>query len=404
MSTPEGFLAAFHFRNYRYLWSSVVAMAAAFSIEMVVIGWLVLELTDSPTMVGLVAASRFAGMGLGPFLGALADRFDRKNILILARAASSAFGFILAALYFTSALEVWHVFVLVLFGGLVRVFGMITNQAVLPDTVGGPNLASAVGMQMVGMNTMFMVGPLVGGYLYELIGAGGCFAVISTAHLLSSVLVLPLQVTTTREKEQQESLWNGLVSGIRYTRHDQALFSLMILSAAANFFAWPCVVSIMPVFARDVLQVGASELGWLLSAEGLGGLVGALAIAPLGKFRHKGWLPIIALVLWSALLVAFASSRLIPLSLSLLVGVGICRSITFAIFHVLILSWAAEDVRARVMGIYTFSIGTSPVGSIFLGFGADLWNASIIITVSALACALFTVVITLMAPELHRRQ
>jgi len=400
----RGFLAAFGYRNFRYLWSSDVAMSTAFSIESLVTSWLVLELTNSPYLVGLITACRFAGMVLGPLLGALADRFERRQILIVTRAASGIFALILTALYYTSLLEVWHIFILVLLSGIVRIFSMIASQAMLPDIVEKPSLTNAVGMRMVGMNIMMMMAPPLGGYLYEHIGAGGCFTIMGTTHLLSGLLILPLRLMTKERPVHQESVWKSLINGFRYITNDRALLALMILSAVANFFAWTCVVSIMPVFARDILHVGASELGWLLSAEGFGGLFGALVLSLLGRLSRKGRIPVLALITWSAFLVTLAALQSFPASMALLVGVGTCRSLTFATFHVLCLTWATEEVRARVWGIYTLSIGTSPFGSIFLGVVADFWNSATAIIISGSTAILLAIFIAFWTPELHRRQ
>lgn len=404
MEQLRGFLAAFSYRNYRYLWSSDLAMSTAFSFEMLVTGWLVLELTNSPSLVGLISAFRFAGMLLGPFLGTLADRFDRRLILIVTKAVSGIFALILGALYFAALLEVWHVFVLVLLSGIVRIFSMIAGQAVLPDTVDDPSLTNAVGMRMVGMNIMFMLGPLVGGYMYDNYGVGWCFTFMGSTHLLSSLFILPIRLVAKEKPVDQESVWKSLIIGFQYIKNDRSLLALMILSGVANFFAWTCVVSIMPVFARDVLHVGASELGWLLSFEGFGGLFGALILSLLGGLGRKGRIPVLALFSWSVLLVVLAVLQSLPTSMALLIGVGICRSLTFATFHVLCLTWAEEDIRARVMGIYTLSIGTSPFGSIFLGIVADFLGAAVAIMISATASIILTIVIAFWVPELHRRQ
>ncbi|MBA7716068.1 hypothetical protein ES703_125129 [subsurface metagenome] len=119
VSERQGFLAALFYRNYRYLWFSTLGVTVPMSMEVVVIGWLVLELTNSPALVGLAAACLYVGMLLAPFLGALADRFDRRRILIVGRLASSAYVLTFAVLYYTSLLEVWHIFVLLLSGELL---------------------------------------------------------------------------------------------------------------------------------------------------------------------------------------------------------------------------------------------------------------------------------------------
>jgi predicted MFS family arabinose efflux permease len=281
---------------------------------------------------------------------------------------------------------------------------MTTNSSILPDTVESRNLSSAVGMMMVGMGIMTMIGPAIGGYLYEHIEAGGCFAVIAAAYLFSCLLILPLRLAAREKSAHPESIWKSLIGGVRYTVKDRTILTLIVLAAIANLFVWPCVVSIMPVFARDVLHLEVSGLGWLITADGLGGLIGALTISSLGRFRHKGWLTIGALIAWSAFLVAFSSSHSFPISLTLLVVAGIFRGITFGVIRLLLLSWAAGEVRGRVMGVRSFAVLMAPVGSIFLGFGTDLWGVATAIMISASACILVTILTALWAPELRQRQ
>jgi MFS family permease len=341
---------------------------------------------------------------LGPFFGTLIDRSDRRHILIVTRVIASAFAITLVALYYTSLLEVWHIFVLALFGGIIFAFSYTAFQAVLPDTVENRNLSNAVGMQMFGLSTTLIIGPAIGGYLYEQIGPGGCFAVIAAAYLFSCLLILPLRLADKERPAYQESVWKSLVGGIHYIVKDRSISALIVLAAIANLFVWPCVVSIMPVFARDVLHLEASGLGWLSTAVGLGGLIGALVASSLERFKHKGRLNIIALVAWSAFLVAFSSSRSFPISLTLLVGVGVFQMLTFAIIQLLLLSWTAGGVRGRVMGVRSFAVVMAPVGSIFLGFGADLWEVATAIMISASACILVTILTAFWAPELRQRQ
>jgi len=201
---PRGFLAAFRYSNYRYLWGSALGVSTAVSMELVVMGWLVLKLTDSPSLVGLVAACRFVGMLLGPFFGTILDRFDQRRILLTIRATGVIYTITLAALYYTSLLEVWHVFILAICGGIVRGFDQTTSHTIAASTVEKHNLASAVGMLVVGMSTTRMIAPLAGGYLYEQIGAGGCFAVMSAAYLFAFSLFFPMHPVTREKSEYQE--------------------------------------------------------------------------------------------------------------------------------------------------------------------------------------------------------
>ncbi|MBA7716067.1 Enterobactin exporter EntS [subsurface metagenome] len=343
-------------------------------------------------------------MGLGPFLGVLADRYDRRRILMITRVASGACALALAALYYTSLLEVWHIFVLVLCGGAFRAIDFTTRYAVAPDTVKSHNLTSAVGLLDAGMGITRVAGSLAGGHLFKVIGVGGCFAVMAAFYLFSCLSLLPMHLVTSEKPTHQESVWESVLGGIRYVVNDRAMFALIVLAAIANLFAFPCVLGIMPVFARDVLYVGSDGLGWLLAANGLGRLIGALAISTLGRFRHKGWLLIGAMIAWPAFLGIFASLRLFYVNLALLVSVGIACGIAMVLIQLLLLAWASEEIRGRVSGMRIFAIAMLPLGNILSGAGATLWGASIMIVLNALACILTTMFIAFWAPQLRQRQ
>jgi MFS family permease len=399
----RGLLAAFRYRNYRFTWASGSIAATAVSMEMVVMGWLVLELTDSPALVGLVAALRLGAAVLAPFLGALSDRFERRRILMVVRMAGVFYMAVLALLYYTSLLEVWHVMLFTLFGGAVRVFDMITSNALAPESAGGNNVTSAVGMMMVGMSTTRMMGPLLGGYLYEYFGAGGCFAAMAVIYFLSFLFTAPVRLVHKRP-EERESVWKSVVEGMQYIRKDRALLALMVLAAIANMFAFPCIMGIMPVFARDVLNLGASGLGWLISAEGLGGLFGALVASAVGgRFKKRGWLVIGAMILWPSLLGVFAGLRFFSLALMVLILVGIARGIAMAVMQMLLILWSSEEMHGRVVGVRMFAVLPLFAGNLISGAGADLWGAAMVIVINALACIVTAGFTAIWAPELRRR-
>lgn len=399
-----GFLAVLRYPAYRYLLVSDVGMGVTSSIEMLAVGWLVLELTDSPSMVGLVAALRWVGMGLGPFFGILTDRFDRRQTIIILRLAGGGYALTLAVLYFTSVLAVGHIFVLVLIGGILNAFDFTTNNTIVPDAVENQKLSSAVGVMMSGFGITRMVGPLIGGYLFERIGAGGTFSAVAVTYLVTAAILTPMRLVQRTRPAQPDSIWRSLSSGVRQVVNDRSLLALIIMAAVANLFTFPVVFGIMPVFVRDVLHAKASGFGQLMAVEGMGGLIGALTIMTLGRFRHKGVLVIMALIVWAVFLTIFSGSRLFPVSLILLGGAGLGRGLTFGMIQLLLLTWAPEEIRGRVMGLRIFAVITMPLGSILLGVGADLWGTATVILVSTLSCIVVTIVIAFLIPELLRRQ
>ncbi len=400
----EGLLSALFYRNYRYLWASTLGVATVASVEQVVLGWLVLELTNSPALVGVVAACRFAGMGLAPFGGALADRFNRRRILLLMQVAGILYALTFVTLYYTSLLQTWHIFALALFIGVVRGFDNTTRTAGVADTVESRHWTSAVGLLLVSMSITVVIGSLTAGYLFKAIGPGGCFAVMAGAFLFAGLMLFPIGFVVKVKAASQESVWKSVLTGARYIIDDKGLSALMLLATIANLFAFPCTIGIMPVFARDVLHLGSDGLGWLIAAEGVGGLIGALFISSLGKFRHKGWFLIAAMLAWPLLLGIFSLLRLLYISLALLVIAGIARVTAMGFIQVLLLAWSSEEVRGRVMGVRVFVIIMLMVGNLLSGAGASLWGSAIVFQVNALLCIVTTVFTIVWAPVLYRRQ
>ena len=400
----QGFLSALAYPAYRYLWISTIGNTIVMSMEMVAIGWLVLELTNSPFLVGLAAACRSAGMVLSPFLGALADRFNRRNILVLERGASISYVLLLAVLYYTSLIQPWHIFVLVLIGGGFRALDFTTRMAIAPDTVESHNLASAIGLLFANQGISMAVGSLLAGYLLGIVGGGGSFLIMAALYLISCLLALPIRLKPAEKKQHVESVWGSMLSGINYVVRDRGLLALIVIAAIVNLFAFPCVVSLMPVFARDVLQLGADGLGQLTAAEGIGALCGSLLASSLGRFRHKGWLFIAFTIAWPAMLGIFSTLRLFPVNLTMLVLSGMSRGICLSFNQILLMAWSTEDMRGRVSGARMCVIAMSPLGSILSGAGAGLWGAATMVLINAVSCIFFTLVTVLWAPEIHRRQ
>jgi MFS family permease len=400
----QGPFAAFRYRNYRFLWGSGLGAAVAFWMELVVIGWLVLELTGSSTLVGLVGACRYAGMVLGPFFGAIADRFDRRRILLMVRAAGSLYAITLATLYYTSLLQIWHIFVLVLWGSVVMGFNMTTASTLTPDTVERHNLASAVGMLMVGMSVTSIIGPLMGGYLYDYVGVGGCFVVMAGSYLLAALLLLPMRLRPKERAAATESVAKSVARSLRYVAGNRALSALMVYAAIANLFIFPSMMDLMAVFARNVLHVGASELGWLIAAQGVGRLIGALIISTLGQFRYKGWLLVVLMVVWPVLMGIFSLSRALYVALPLIAFTGIGHGVAMALIHLFILMWASEEFRGRVMGVRMFVVIFEMMGSIIAGALANRWGMALVIMINAISCTSASIITAIWAPELRRRQ
>ncbi len=398
----EGFLAALFYRNYRYLWFSTTGINTVQAIEQVVLGWLVLQLTNSASLVGAVAAVRFAGMALAPFGGALADRFNRRRMLLLLQGCGVLYAGIFILLYYTGLLQIWHIFLLVLFSGAVRGIDLATRQSMIPDTVESQHLTSGAGLFVVNQGLMTVIGAMTAGYLFDKAGAGGCFVVVASAYSLAGLALVPIRLTTIT-KVTTESIWRSTAEGARYIIKDRGLSALILLAAIANLFSFPTINAIMPVFVRDVLHVGASGLGRVIAAEGLGGLVGALFLSSLGRSRRKGWFLVSMALIWPTILVIFSTLRSLPIALGMMALSGIARGMDMAFIQLFLLTWSEPALRGRVMGIRMFAIVTLMLGNFLSGFGDATWGPATVIAVNATASILATTAVILWAPHLHRR-
>lgn len=400
----HGFLSAWRYPEYRLLWLSALGTYIGRWIETIVGAWLVLELTDSPFLVGLLGACRFASMLLGPYCGTIADRFDRRQILIAAQVMYATGSLIIMTLFLTSQLEVWHLFAFTFVGGLCYTFDFSTRYAAAADIVKRHHLVAAVSLLLVASGSTGILGPLLGGSLLGIIGASGCFALVAASFLLSFLVLLPMKITAPARPTTQESMWESLVAGLRYIKKDRTLLALILLAALINLFIFPYWFTLMPIFARDILHTGASGYGQLMAAIGLGFAVGPLITASLPSSVNKGKLLIAAIFAWPVVLMIFAVSRLFPLSMVLLVFTGIVQGMAITLIQSLLLMWSSEEMRGRVSGARAFAIGTLPLGSLLTGAGASLWGAPTMLLINVSAAILVTILVTIWASELLKRK
>lgn len=400
----QGLLTALLYPSFSYLLVTTFTATIAQYMEQVVIGWLVLEVTNSPAIVGLTGACRYAGMALGPFAGALADRFNRKYILVIDRAVCVVYALAFVVLYYFSLLQVWNILVLALIGGVLRTIDLTTRNATAPDTVNNRELGSAIGLIYSSMGVSAIVGPLVGGYLYKPMGTGGCFLIMAAIYLISTLLLFPMYPQFAKKPVTEGSTLNNVISGFRYVFGNKTLTAIMILAAIANLFNFPVVQGILPVVARDVLSFGSEGLGWLTAAEGLGAFIGSLLTSSMDRFSNKGSLLVLFMVAWAVSLGIFASLHVVYLNLVVLGISGIIRGLSMAFMQVLLLEVASVKMRGRVTGVRAMAIVMLPIGNVLAGVGASMFGAVPTLLVAA-AGGIITPLLTLLwAPKMASRE
>lgn len=389
-------------RNFGLIWLSTTLAATGSQMEVLALGWYVLTLTDSPFLVGLVAAARMALNFLALFAGAIADRVSRQALLTAVEYVMATLTLVMLGLILSGWLEVWHIFVLTLVTGLVRMFQTPAAQSLVADTLPRERIANGAALNSMGMNLATIVGPLVGGILFQAAGAEGAYAAIVLLYGLSGSAALLVRMSKSTKLKESRSVLGTTLQGLKYVKGQQVLWATLLLAVIANLTGWPFHTSLMPIFARDVLGTGAAGLGVLMSAFGIGALIGSVGLASVRNLRSAGRLLLAAVVIWHASMVAFAASSSLPLSLGILVLTGMAFSSTQVLMLTVLLRTAPTEYRGRVMGLRVLAIYAYSFGSMSSGAMAAVWGAPGAAQVNAVVGVTLVIALALAAPKLRR--
>jgi MFS family permease len=394
--------AALRHRGFRLLWTATLFSSTARWADMVVIGWLTLDLTASPLMVGVVAASKMAGYVAAPFMGVIADRMDRRRLLIVASAVNLATATTMLILVVTGHLQLWHIVVLAVLSSLTWSLDYPTRQSFIPDLVGKEHLTNAIALNSVAVETTVVVGPALGGLLIPAFGMAGAYALIAGIYVLDMTVLLLLKHARQTTAVVHESPVQSLIAGLRYVRGNQTVLVLLLIAGLYNLFAAPYRYAFLPVFARYILDTGPAGYGMLTAMAGAGGLSAGVFVISLGNFRRKGRLLVFATFGLPTSLLLFAVSTSYPLSATLVFIAGLSQTLVWTTIATLILSNTEQSMRGRVMGLRTGVIIALPIGNLLAGAIAERFSAPLAQGGYAVAAALLMLVILLRVPGLIR--
>ena len=396
--------AALRHRGFRLLWIATLLSSTARWADTVVIGWLALELTNSALWVGIVAASKMAGYVAAPFMGVIADRVDRRLLLLVAAGVNLAVSALMLFLFVTGALALWHVIALALISSLTWALDNPTRQAFVPDLVGRQHLTNAIALNAVANEITVVVGPALGGILIPAVGMGGAYGMIAAIYVLDLCVLVMLRDRKRVVPQVQESPLTSLVGGIRYVWGHQTVLVLMVIAFVMNLLAAPYRYAFLPVFSRDILDTGPTGYGILTAMAGVGALIAGLWVVSLGEFERKGRLLIWTSIAWPASLLLFAMSTSYSVSLALIFVAGLTQAIVWTVIATLILSHTAQTMRGRVMGLRTGVIASLPLGNLFAGAVAERFGAPIAQGAYAIIAILIMVVIVIRVPSMYRSE
>lgn len=373
ISLPAGF-SALKYRNYRLLFSGQLVSITGTWMQTIAISWLVLEMTNSAFKLGLVNVLQFSPiLVIGLFAGVVADRFNRRHILMATQFMLGLLAISLTALSWSGRIELWHIYALAMGTGVVNAFDMPARQALVGDIVGKDDLPNAIALNATVFNTGRLIGPAIGGVLLSTFGATLCFGI--NAISFGAVLLCLLMMNMVKSQKSRGSKGiQQIREGIAYVRSTQIVMLTMLVVMLVGVFGLNFQVWV-PLLARDEFSSGAGGFGFMMATLGLGSLTGALALA----FSRGG--PSTRRMLATAGLLGVAEVFLAIVARytgELVIGMifvfvlGFAMTSTMAMANTVVQSTTPPELRGRVMSVYmTVFAGSAPFGALLAGAMAD---------------------------------
>ena len=398
-------LRALSHKNYRLFFSGQSISLIGTWMTRIATSWLVYRLTGSALLLGLVGfAGQIPSFLLAPFAGVLVDRWNRHHLLVITQVCALLQSLAMALLTMLGLIKMWHVIVLSIVQGVINAFDMPARQAFVVELVEKrDDLANAIALNSSMVNAARLLGPSIGGVVIAAVGEGWCFMIDAISYLAVIASLLAMKITARMwQPTNDANILQQIREGWNYAARFAPIRNILILLALVSLVGMPYTV-LMPIFANEVLRGGPNTLGLLMAASGVGALIGAMFLAArksvlgLGKF-----IPLMAAV-FGAGLIAFSFTRLLWLSLILMIATGLGFMVQMAVSNTVLQTIVDEDKRGRVMSFYTMAfMGTAPFGSLLAGSVADHIGAPHTLMFGGLGCIVGAIWFAQTLPALRR--
>jgi predicted MFS family arabinose efflux permease len=373
---------AFQYRDFRLMWFGACTSSIGTWMQIVAQGWLIYRLSHSAF---LLALDQFLG-GIPIFLfsligGVIADRVERRKILLGSQYVQMASAGLLTILVATGHVHVWHILCLSFVSGFAQAFGGPAYQALIPTLVEKDDMPNAIALNSIQFNIAVMVGPALAGQALARLGEKWCFG-LNAFSFLAPIISLSLIRARFLPLKTKETMLTSLKQGIRFARQQTSMEALIILAFCMTALSMP-MRTYFPVFVKDIFHRGPETYGNLLALMGLGSIVGSLTIAGVGNVQRKGRVALGALICLGAGIAGFALSKSLPLSQVLLVLVGASMMAVFATVNSLVQLITTNEMRGRVMSVYNFAFrGGMPMGNLLSGWLVPVFTATVVLSVN----------------------
>lgn len=388
--------------EFRKLWTVGVLQGAMRWLEILAIGVWTYALTHSPVAVAMMTVLRMLPMAMfGTVIGAVAERLDRKAILVASQAMMATTSALLAVLVWSGGVELWHIGLGAFVNGLCWSTDLPVRRTILGESVGADRLGPAMSMDSASNNATRMIGPLAGGALYAAVGLEGAYTVAAAFYGVSALVAATIRFTPVPQDPRPFALVSEIRAGLAYLRRTRALLGHLGVTVIVNLFGFP-YAAMAPVVGRETFKADAVQIGLLLTVEGVGAFAGAVGIAFLAspeRFRLI-YLSGSALFMAGVLAFSFTSNYYLALLVLTVGGFGIAGFASMQ--SAIMFGEAPPAIRSRLMGVLSVCIGAGPLGVLHVGWLADHIGGSAALRVIAVEGLVALALLVLAVPELRR--
>lgn len=362
-------------KNFRMLWLGSVTEHFGEFMEIAAILWVVELISGSPLMLTIVGASRFIAMIFFPIAGGMiADRFNRRSLLIGALLSSAVLGTVLLLLIITKTVAIWHIIVISLFYGVVTSFNHPARHSILPNLVQKGHLLNAIALDSISVQSSRILAMPLSGYLLASLGVWPIFVIKILGCFMAAFWLLQVDVPPTPISSRHSSAVENLYEGFRYLRGHTIILVLVLLYLIPRI-VMNTYTNFLPIYASDVLRIGVVGYGYLQAAPGLGALMSLLGLTMLTYYKGKAKLLIGMGIIMGAGMISLAASHWFVISIFSLIVIGAMQMAFNTVNSTLIQSMVSDEIRGRIMSLREIAFGLGPAGSIL--FGAIAQNTGV---------------------------
>ncbi len=389
-------------RNYRLFFFGQTASLVGTWMQVVAMSWLVYHLTNSALLLGLVGFfSQIPAFFIAPFAGVFIDRWNKHRILVITQILSMLQALALAVLTLTGTINIWHIVALSLSLGFINAFDMPARQAFVVEMVEKrSDMANAIALNSAMVNASRLIGPAVAGILVALVGEGYCFLINAISFMAVIAALLAMKIKKIHPVSSGKNVLHEVREGFRYAFGSTPIRWLLILLGIVSIAGMPYAV-LMPIFAKDILKGSSYTLGFLMASSGVGALIGGIYLAARKTVLGLGKILAAAAAIFGAGLIFFGISKILWLSLVMMVFTGFGMLINIAAVNTILQTITEDDKRGRVMSFYTMAfIGLTPIGNLLAGILAEAIGAPNTVIISGAVCILGAIIFSIKLPAI----